>query len=141
MKKSVIISICVVALVLIITFFIGKGITGADRVWEKATYTRNTELGEGEKTFSVKVIVGKDNVTFTIHTDKETVGEALVDNNLIEGEEGPYGLYVKYVNGMRADYDMNKTYWAFSKDSKPLETGVDMTKIEDGAQYELTYTK
>ena len=141
MKKSTLVFIGLVLVVLIITFFLGKGITGGNDIWENATYTENMSFGEGAKTIDVKVIAGKDNVTFTIHTDKETVGEALLEHNLIEGENGPYGLYVKKVNGIKADFNIDKTYWAFSKDSKPLETGVDMTKIEDGAKYELIYTK
>ncbi len=144
MKKSLITVLCIIALVAIVlvaSFFIGKGITKDDGVWEDATYTENTELGKGKKTIDVKVVVGKNNVTFTIHTDKKTVGQALIEHNLIKGEEGPYGLYVKTVNGMKADFDIDKTYWAFSKDSKPLQTGVDMTNVEDGAKYELIYTK
>ncbi len=144
MKKTIITVLCVIcllAVVLVGTFFIGDGVKKDKGVWEKATYTENKEFGEGEKTISVKVIVGKNNVTFTIHTDKDTVGDALMEHKLIDGEEGPYGLYVKSVNGMKADFNTDKAYWAFSKDSKPLQTGVDMTKIKDGEKYELIYTK
>lgn len=144
MRKTLLTTICVICLIAIVlagTFFIGEGVKKNDSVWDSATYTEDKEFGMGEKTISVKVIVGKNNTTFTIHTDKETVGEALLEHKLIEGDKGPYGLYVKFVNGIKADYDEDKSYWSFTKDSKPLEKGVDMTKIEDGARYELVYTK
>ena len=141
MKKTTIVSIILVIVACAIAFFAANGVSDADKAWKEAKYTENTEFGTGNKTIDVKVIVGKNNATFTIHTDKETVGEALLEHKLIDGEEGPYGLYVKLVNGIKADYDEDQAYWALSKDSKPLETGVDMTKIENGAKYELTYTK
>ena len=75
-------------------------------IWQDATYVQDTELGEGSKTLVVRVEVEENTVTFTIHTDAETVGQALLDLGLIAGEESQYGLYIKQVNGMTADYDM-----------------------------------
>ena len=69
------------------------------------------------------------------------LGDALIEHNLISGENGPYGLYVKVVNGITADYDINQSYWSLSKDGEYLQTGVDVTEISDGEHYELTYTK
>ena len=64
-----------------------------------------TVIGEGQKQFAFSVIDLEGNETkFIVKTDKKTVGEALLDAKLIEGEEGPYGLYVKKVNGIVADY-------------------------------------
>ena len=58
-------------------------------------------LGEGETQFTFDVVDQEGNETqFEIHTDKETVGEALLELGLIAGEEGDYGLYVKTVNGI-----------------------------------------
>ncbi len=110
-------------------------------VWEHALYTEDTLLGEGDKTFYAEVKVGDNSVTFTIATDEATVGEALIENELVSGEQGPYGLYVKSVNGMEADYDKDKSFWAFTRDGEQLLTGVDGEEISDGAHYELVYTK
>ena len=53
-------------------------------------------LGEGSTKFAFTVTDQDGNETgFEIHTDKETVGEALLEVGLIEGEESEYGLYVK----------------------------------------------
>ena len=62
-------------------------------------------------------------------------------NGLVEGETGDYGLYIKVVDGLRADYDLDGAYWAISKDGEYLMTGADSTPIADGEHYELTYTK
>ena len=110
-------------------------------LWANAQYTEDTVLGSGATTLYVDVATNEKTVTFTIKTDKETVGEALIENNLVSGEKGAYGLYVKFVNGIEADYDKNQSYWAFTKGGESLMTGVDGEKIEADAHYELTYTK
>ena len=75
-------------------------------------------LGEGETVFTFIVTDADGNDTqFEIHTDKKTVGEALLDLGLIAGEDSEYGLYVKTVNGVTADYDTDQTYWAFYVDA------------------------
>ena len=100
---------------------------------------QNTEV---TKTFHFIVVDGEGNETkFEIQTDKTTVGEALLEEGLIAGEEGVYGLYVKTVNGITADYDVDKTYWAFYINGEMAMTGVDSTKIEDGATYSFEVAK
>ena len=95
-----------------------------------------TELGEGAKTFDFTVtdFDGKE-TAFLIHTDKETVGEALLELGLIAGDESEFGLYVKTVNGVTADYDKDGKYWAFYVDGEYASTGVDTTAIEEGKTY------
>ena len=78
---------------------------------------------------------------FEIHTDKEIVGEALLDLELIAGDEGEFGLYVKTVNGITADYDVDQTYWAFYVDGEYAMSGVDATTIEDGMTYAFKVEK
>ncbi len=97
-----------------------------------------TRLGQGENAFYLSVIFedGKDTL-YEIHTDEETVGDALISLGLIEGSDGPYGLYIKSVAGIEADYDKSKTYWAFYINGEYATQGVDSTKIEGNAQYAL----
>ena len=64
-----------------------------------------------------------------------------MEHKLIEGDEGPYGLYIKKVNGITADYDVDKSYWGFYINGEYATTGVDTTKITEGATYKLEYTK
>lgn len=110
-------------------------------MWEDAKYLTDTELGEGAKTLVVEVKADDRQVTFTIHTDKTTVGEAMQEHNLLDGEVGDYGLYVKRVNGILADYDVDQTYWGFYIDGEYAMTGVDSTNIEEGVTYCLARVK
>ena len=110
-------------------------------LWDDALYTKDTLLGEGAKTLTVLVTCEEKTITFTIKTDKATVGEALMEHSLIAGEQGDYGLYIKSVNGIKADYDTDKAYWGFFQNGEYMMTGVDTTNFESGQSYELVYTK
>ena len=110
-------------------------------LWAEAAYTEDAELGEGEKTILVEVVAEDKSVTFTIHTDKSILGDALTEHNLIEGEKGAYGLYVKKVNAIEADYDKNKAYWGINRNGEGLMTGVDGVELKDKDHYEFIYTK
>ena len=110
-------------------------------VWADATYTEDTTLGDGAKVVEVEVVAEEKSITFTIKTDKENLGDALLEHELLEGEESEYGLFIQKVISIRADYDLDGAYWAISKDGEYLMTGIDTTIIADGEHYELTYTK
>ena len=99
-------------------------------------------LGEGQSKFLFTVVDKDGNETnFEIHTDKETVGEALLELELITGEDGEFGLYVKQVNGITADYDVDQTYWAFYVDGEYAMSGVDATNVEEGKTYAFKVEK
>ncbi|MBQ9780494.1 MAG: DUF4430 domain-containing protein [Clostridia bacterium] len=101
-----------------------------------------TVKGEGATVFYFNVVDADGNTTkFEIHTDATTVGEALLALELIEGEDGAYGLYVKKVNGITADYDTDGTYWAFYIGDDYGMTGVDLTEITPGATYAFKVSK
>lgn len=109
-------------------------------LWADALHTKDAEFGEGAKTFVIEVKAEEKSVKFTIHTDKETVGEAMLEHELIDGEQGNPGLYVTSVNGIVADYDENMSYWAFYIDGEYANTGVDSTPIDENTAYKLEYT-
>lgn len=106
------------------------------------TVSCGEQVEEGEKTFTFEVVtLAGETSSFTVTTEKETVGDALLEDGLIEGEQGPYGLYVKTVNGITADYDVDGTYWAFYVGGEYAMTGVDQTPVEDGATYAFKVEK
>lgn len=99
-------------------------------------------LGDGSVKITVIVVdVDGNETNFVVNTDKETVGDALLEQNLIEGEDGDYGLYVKTVNGITADYDTDQTYWAFYVNGEYASTGVDSTPVNEGDTYEFKVEK
>ena len=122
------------------TTFVPNEESKVPEFWNTATYTEDTELGEGSKTFTFIVDAEGYAITFTIHTDAEKVGEALLTLGLVEGEDGQYGLYVKKVNGMLADWDIDQTYWAFYENGA-YGNGVDVTGVVDGYNYSFVRTK
>ena len=142
MKKTVSSIICALLSIVIIVCLASCGNTvDAEGLWENATYRKDTELGKGATTVQVEVKAGEESITFTIKTDKKILGDALLEHELITGDQSQYGLYIKTVNGILADYDVNKSYWGFYKNGEFMLTGVDGTEITDGEHYELVYEK
>ena len=101
-----------------------------------STIENGAVIGTGAKTFAVEVTDADGKVTaFTVKSDEQTVGAALLALNVIAGDEGQYGLYVKTVNGITADYDKDQTWWAFYVDGVSASAGVDSTDIVNGSTY------
>lgn len=95
-------------------------------------------VGEGATQFSLEITF-KDGSTksYTVKTDKSTVGEALVDAKLISGTVGDFGLMIETVDGETVNYENDKKYWAFYINGAYANSGVDTTSIETGAIYSL----
>ena len=140
MKKVISLILALLVLTLSLTFVVACG-EAEDETSSGPLYQEDTELGKGKNTFTLEVVWEKSKVNFTIHTDKTIVGDALLELGLVEGEQGDYGLYVKKVNGILADYDIDSTYWAFYINGEYAMTGVDGTKIVNGATYKLSREK
>ena len=138
MKKTLFIFLILTMCISLISCGTGES---KEDLWQNATYTEDMEFGDGSEDLTVKVTAEEKSVTFTVHTDKETLGDALLEHSLISGEKGPYGLYVKTVNGIYADYNKTKSYWAVNKDGEYMMTGVDSEKVEEDSIYEFIYTK
>ena len=116
------------------------------QVWEDATYTEDTTMGEGSKKVDVYVTAADKSVKLTVKTDEEKLGAALLALGIIEGDMGEFGIYIKVVNGMTADYDVDASWWGFNKvlpdgTRETMMTGVDGVTISDGEAYELIYSK
>lgn len=95
---------------------------------------------QGAKTITVDVI-HKDTSqkTFEYHTDREYLGEVLIDEGLVSGEEGAYGMFITTVDGETVD-NANQEWWCITKNQEMLNTSADQTPIADGEKYELTLT-
>ena len=114
-------------------------------VWDENEETILLEnggvYGEGEKTFSFGVDCLNETALITVNTDADTVGEALAALNIIAGEDSEWGLYVKTINGITADYNVDGSYWAFYIDGEYAMTGVDATEIAEGVTYSFAIEK
>ena len=95
-----------------------------------------TELGEKE--VAVVVVHGDDTKTdYTFHTDAEYLREVLEENGLIEGEDGPYGIFITVVDGEVAN-SSKQQWWCITKEGERVNTSADEAPVTDGCQYELT---
>ncbi|MBE6717208.1 MAG: DUF4430 domain-containing protein [Ruminococcaceae bacterium] len=150
--KKLLISISIVALIFSLVSCTkaetpqnGDETTGASQ--ENATssasviFEEDTTVGEGKNAVSVSVKTPDKTVKITIMTDKTVLGDALTESGLCEGEEGPYGLYIKKVNGISAVYETDGAYWSLTVNGEAASTGADGVEITDGAEYELVYTE
>lgn len=96
---------------------------------------------EGKKQIEVEVTFADDSTkTFDITTDEEMLGQALKNENLVDGTESEAtGLFIETVDGYTAD-SSKEEWWMISKDGESLTTGVDSTPIKDGDHFEITLT-
>ena len=102
-------------------------------------FTRGN-VSQGSKNITVDVIHGDGSLkTFAYNTNREYLGELLTDEQLAEGEESAYGMFITTVDGETAD-SANQEWWCITKDGASLNTGADQTPIADGEKYELTLT-
>ncbi len=138
-KKALSVLLC--SVLIAVTALFASGCSGFNRPTglppsSGTSSVEKTVVGQGNTVFDFTVYDSKGAMTvFEVHTDKETVGDALLEVKLIAGEDGPYGLYVKTVNGETLDYNKDKMYWSFYVDGGYAMTGVDQTKIEAGKAY------
>ena len=98
-------------------------------------------LGEGQHSFTFQVTMTDGTAyNYTIQTDVETVGQALLDLGLIDGDQGDYGLYVTTVLGVTLDYTADGYWWALSENGTDTTVGVDGLTVTDGSTYAFTAT-
>lgn len=97
---------------------------------------------EGEKTITVVVIHGDGTEkTFTYRTTQMYLGSVLTEENLVVGETGVYGLNISTVDGEKADWEKDQSYWAIYEGEEYASTGVDGIVLTDGGVYKLVYTR
>lgn len=100
------------------------------------------ERGEGQTLFYFDVTFSDGSTkSYAIHTDADTVGEALLSEGLISGEDSQYGLYVTGVDGETLSWDSDGMYWAFYIDGEYAMSGVDSTDVEAGSTYAFVATE
>lgn len=130
MKKNTKIIIAVVAVLALAGIMLG------------VYFATRPETAAGAKEITVEVIhADQSSKTFTYRTDAEMLGEVLLAEGLVEGEQGQYGLYIHVVDGERAVFEEDGAYWALMVNGEYALTGADSTPIQDGDAFQLIYTK
>lgn len=132
MKKALLVLIA-----LLTAFALVMG--GCAPVKENETPDSSSGVHAGEKSFTVTVVY-KDGTekTFQYTTTEEKLGPALVQEGLIVESSSP-GMYTT-VDGETADYNVDKSYWAFYVGSDYAMQGMDDTTVNDGDTFKLVYT-
>ena len=140
LKKLLSLSLCIVLIAAMALF--ASGCNDITKKPELSQQTEVTKIGEGDTQFQLTVAHkdGKEKA-FLVSTNETTVGAALLELELISGEDGDYGLYVKTVDGETLDFDTDGMYWAFYINGEYAMTGVDSTDITEGDTYALKAEK
>ena len=115
---------------------------GEGSVWDSATYPEDTTLGDGATEVTVKITAEKKTVTVTLLTDEATLADALLAAELCQGETGQFGLMISHVNGIRADYELDRGYyWGIAVNGEMAMVGASDIPIIVGDIYELVRQK
>ena len=134
--------LAIILTVLLLLCVTGCSGVGEKQPDEKPVVADGETIGEGSRTFAAQVVdLDGKVISFTVKTEKNIVGEALQELGVLLGEEGPYGLYIKTVNGKTLDYEKHGAYWAFYVDDAYATAGVDETEIVETSVYKLQAEK
>jgi hypothetical protein len=125
-NKKLIITIVAVAAVIVLM----AGIYFASR----------PQAERGSKAFTVTVVHsdGTEKV-FEYRTDGDMLGTVLEEKGLILADEANPGMF-HTVDGEKADWAVNQSYWAFYMGEEYAISGIYQTHITDGGKYKLVYT-
>lgn len=98
------------------------------------------EAQAGAKAFTV-VVVHSDGSekTFQYRTDAEKLGAFLEAEGLIDSQGSDPGMFHS-VDGEKADWYENQSYWALYEGENYANQGIFDTLITDGAVFKLVYT-
>lgn len=103
-------------------------------------YASRPSAQEGSKAFTVTVVhADGSEKKFDYRTDAEKLGAFLEEKGLIDSQGADQGMF-HTVDGEKADWNVNQSYWAFYVGEDYAMTGIYDTLIEDGAAYKLVYT-
>lgn len=99
------------------------------------------ETVTGIKTITVTVVHkdGSEKV-FTCPTEEEFLGKVLVNENIVVGNYGEFGLYFDTADGEKADWNVDNGWWQVFIGEEAAITGADQIPIADGDTFKLVYT-
>lgn len=129
MKKNGKLIVAAAAVVVLVVVFAG--------IW----FATRPDTTAGSKTITVEVVHRDESTkTFTYKSGAEYLGEVLTAEGLVEGEDGPYGMYIQAVDGEKAVFEEDGAYWALFQGGEYASLSADQTPIQDGDSFALVYT-
>lgn len=119
----------IIALVIVLVLAVAALVT-----WQ----VMKPDTQSGSKTITVNIDhLDGDDTSYTIVTDAEYLRGALEQEDLIEGTESEYGLYVLTVDGETAD-ESRQEWWGFTVNGEFGLYGVDEQVVSDGDAFAFT---
>ncbi len=95
-----------------------------------------TETMASEVAFTVEVTkLDGTTSTYSLRSNKSNLGEALIEEGMISGEDGAYGWFITTVDGEYHKWEDDGKYWAFYINGEYATSGVSSTQIAAGAVY------
>ena len=99
------------------------------------------ETEAGSKAYSVTVVHKDGSVKeFAYRTDAEYLAEALLEEDLVSGDNTQYGLTIIAVDGKAAVWETDNAYWAIWIGEEMAITGASEIPVYDGSTFKLEYT-
>lgn len=106
----------------------------------KPAETTGAAAADGYKSFTVTAVHADGSErTFSCKTRSTMLGEVLEAEGFIESEGADDGMF-HTVDGEKADWNENGSYWAFYVGEEYAMKGIYETEITDGGEYRLVYT-
>ncbi len=127
-KKQNMIALAFIGLAVLIAVF---GVIFLMSVPQTSTMGKNLTIEVIHKDESSKI--------FEINTNEEYLGPALLEHEIIVGEDSEYGLFITSADGEAVD-SANEEWWLITiNDGENVNFGADQQPILDGEKYELTF--
>lgn len=97
----------------------------------------------GSKKFTIEVMDNNmQKVSYEVQSDAEYLRQAMEETEglTFSGTESEYGMMLETVNGLRADYSIDKAYWALYVNGAYGVNGIDTQPVKNGEIYSIYYT-
>lgn len=92
-----------------------------------------------EVNLTLEIVSERDNVDTTTDytTTSTTLGDFLIEENLVDYETSEYGMFIHGIDGM-ADDASEEYWWNIAVDGESAISGADSIELADGSTYTLT---
>lgn len=98
-------------------------------------------VAAGSKTITIEVVhKDESKKTFPCKTDAEYLADVLVGEGIVEDNQDQYGLLIQEVDGERAVYEEDQSYWSIMQNGEYAQLGASSLPIYDGDVITLVYT-